>query len=93
MLRVDPEGGPRQLARTLDGEEEEARRGTGYLLELSLTRPGALPPEPSRPSAFTPDPPTAVARLSDLISKPGCLLGSLFGLGVAFVVLVLMLVI
>lgn len=45
VLRVDPEGGPRQLARTLDGEEEEARRGTGYLLELSLTRPGALPPD------------------------------------------------
>lgn len=49
-------------------------------------------PAPPRPSAFTPDPPTAVARISDLISKPGCLLGSLFGLGVAFVVLVLILV-
>ncbi|MGW1952514.1 hypothetical protein ACWCPI_07065 [Streptomyces sp. NPDC001920] len=45
VLRVDPEGGPRQLAQMLDGEGEENRRGTGYLLELSLTRPGALPPD------------------------------------------------
>ncbi|MFJ8539114.1 hypothetical protein [Streptomyces sp. NPDC093591] len=45
VLRVDPEGGPRQLAQTLDDEGEEARRGTGYLLELSLTRPDALPPD------------------------------------------------
>ncbi|WP_030819843.1 MULTISPECIES: hypothetical protein [Streptomyces] len=45
VLRVDPEGGPRQLARTLDGGEEEVRRGTGYLLEPSLARPGALPPD------------------------------------------------
>ncbi|WP_128435412.1 hypothetical protein [Streptomyces cyaneus] len=45
VLRVGPEGGPRQLAETLDDEGEEARRGTGYLLELSLTRPDALPPD------------------------------------------------
>ncbi|WP_369170490.1 hypothetical protein AB5J49_22950 [Streptomyces sp. R28] len=45
ILRVDPEGGPRQLAGTLDNEGEEARRGTGYLLELSLTRSDTLPPD------------------------------------------------
>ncbi|MCX4907386.1 hypothetical protein [Streptomyces sp. NBC_00878] len=49
VLRVDPDGGVRQLAASLDeprgGEGEEARRGTGYLLELSLTRPGVLPPD------------------------------------------------
>ncbi|MDF3144968.1 MULTISPECIES: hypothetical protein [unclassified Streptomyces] len=45
VLRVDPEGGPRQLAGTLDDEGEEARRGTGYLLELSLTRADAQPPD------------------------------------------------
>ncbi|MFD0005634.1 hypothetical protein ACFVJ4_24875 [Streptomyces sp. NPDC127178] len=49
VLRVDPDGGVRQLAASLDesrgGEGEEARAGVGYLLELSLTRPGALPPD------------------------------------------------
>ncbi|MER6035276.1 hypothetical protein ABT133_15385 [Streptomyces sp. NPDC001835] len=47
VRRVDPDGGVRQLAESLgrprdDGEETPS--GTGYLLELSLTRPGALPP-------------------------------------------------
>ncbi|MFJ4899421.1 hypothetical protein [Streptomyces sp. NPDC088727] len=41
--RVDPDGGVRQLAGSLGGEE--VRPGTGYLLELSLTRPGVLPPD------------------------------------------------
>ncbi|MFF5479350.1 hypothetical protein ACFY5C_18685 [Streptomyces sp. NPDC012935] len=49
VRRVDPDGGVRQLAASLDdsrgGEGEEARPGTGYLLALSLTRPGALPPD------------------------------------------------
>jgi hypothetical protein len=47
VLRVDPDGEVRQLAASLSrgGEGEEAQRGTGYLLELSLTRPGALPPD------------------------------------------------
>ncbi|MFJ9815677.1 hypothetical protein ACIRU3_10450 [Streptomyces sp. NPDC101151] len=48
VRRVDPDGGVRQLAASLDesraDEGEKAQRGTGYLLELSLTRPGALPP-------------------------------------------------
>lgn len=43
VWRVDPDDGVRQLAESLSGEE--ARRGTGYLLELSLTRPGVLPPD------------------------------------------------
>ncbi|MEW2256430.1 hypothetical protein [Streptomyces sp. NPDC047869] len=47
VRRVDPDGGARQLAESLDhasGDGEETPSGTGYLLELSLTRPGALPP-------------------------------------------------
>ncbi|GHI02546.1 hypothetical protein AQI88_14430 [Streptomyces cellostaticus] len=40
VLRVDPDGGVRQLAAEL-----ESRGGSGYVLELSLTRPGALPPD------------------------------------------------
>ncbi|MEU9088679.1 hypothetical protein [Streptomyces sp. NPDC048428] len=43
VWRVDPDDGVRRLADSLGGEE--ARRGTGYLLELSLTRPGVLPPD------------------------------------------------
>ncbi|MFF8475376.1 hypothetical protein [Streptomyces sp. NPDC015414] len=47
VRRVDPDGGVRRLAESLghshdDGEQTQS--GTGYLLELSLTRPGALPP-------------------------------------------------
>ncbi len=45
VRRVDPDGGVRQLAESLVGGENEDGRGTGYLLELSLTRPGALPPD------------------------------------------------
>lgn len=46
VLRVDPDDGVRKLSDSLRGEgEERGRRGTGYLLELSLTRPGALPPD------------------------------------------------
>ncbi|MGW0824958.1 hypothetical protein [Streptomyces sp. NPDC002845] len=53
VRRVDPDVEVRQLADSLadsragspGGEAEESRRGTGYLLELSLTRPGALPPD------------------------------------------------
>ncbi|MBB5933900.1 hypothetical protein [Streptomyces zagrosensis] len=49
VLRVDPDGGVRQLADSLvgasNGEGAENRRATGYVLELSLTRPGALPPD------------------------------------------------
>ncbi|MGV9904062.1 hypothetical protein ACWDU8_16520 [Streptomyces sp. NPDC003388] len=47
VRRVDPDGGVRQLAGSLGDSHddgEESRRGTGYLLELSLTRPGTLPP-------------------------------------------------
>ncbi|MGN5637359.1 hypothetical protein AAIO99_35590, partial [Streptomyces sp. AC154] len=43
VCRVDPDGGVRHLADSLGGEE--ARPGTGYLLELSLNRPGVLPPD------------------------------------------------
>ncbi|MFD7048877.1 hypothetical protein ACFWBS_40525 [Streptomyces mirabilis] len=45
VRRVDPDGGVRKLAGSLAVEGEEARRGTGYLLELSFTGPGALPPD------------------------------------------------
>ncbi|MCX4457772.1 hypothetical protein OG585_34980 [Streptomyces sp. NBC_01340] len=45
VRRVDPDGGVRQLTRSLAGESEEARRGTGYLLELPLTGPVAPPPD------------------------------------------------
>ncbi|MFJ9848957.1 hypothetical protein [Streptomyces sp. NPDC101150] len=45
VRRVDPDGGVRQLADSLGGEAGEKEPGTGYLLELSLTRPGALPPD------------------------------------------------
>lgn len=45
VRRVDPDGGVRLLADSLGGESTEARPGTGYLLELSLTKPGALPPD------------------------------------------------
>ncbi|MGC9535354.1 hypothetical protein [Streptomyces sp. UG1] len=45
VRRVDSEGGIRQLAETLDGDGGQAWRGTGHLLELSLTRPDALPPD------------------------------------------------
>ncbi|QKW51371.1 hypothetical protein [Streptomyces buecherae] len=46
VRRVDPEGGVRQLADSLSGEgAEQAARGTGYLLKLELSRPGAVPPE------------------------------------------------
>ncbi|MDX3752044.1 hypothetical protein [Streptomyces sp. AK08-02] len=43
VRRVDPDGGVRQLAGRL-GEDDFPGR-TGYLLELLLTRPGALPPD------------------------------------------------
>ncbi|MFG2746141.1 hypothetical protein ACGFY0_39545 [Streptomyces chartreusis] len=45
LRRVDSDGGIRQLAETLDGEGGEAWHGTGHLLELSLNRPDALPPD------------------------------------------------
>ncbi|MFJ1604752.1 hypothetical protein ACIOHS_15510 [Streptomyces sp. NPDC088253] len=45
VRRVGPDGGVRKLAGSLAGEGEEARRATGYLLELSLTGPGVLPPD------------------------------------------------
>lgn len=49
VRRVDGDDGVRRLAASLDeprgGEDEAAPRATGYLLELSLTRPGALPPD------------------------------------------------
>ncbi|GAA2255111.1 hypothetical protein GCM10010415_14480 [Streptomyces atrovirens] len=45
IRRFDPGGGIRQLAETLDGEGDEARHSAGHLLELSLTRPDALPPD------------------------------------------------
>jgi hypothetical protein len=45
VRRVDPDGGVRQLTRSLAGEGEQARRGTGYLLELPLTGPVAPPPD------------------------------------------------
>ncbi|NUP20836.1 MAG: hypothetical protein HOZ81_33120 [Streptomyces sp.] len=45
VRRVDSDGGVRQLAETLDGEGGEAWRGTGHLLELSLDRPDARPPD------------------------------------------------
>ncbi|MGI5376568.1 hypothetical protein ACQEV2_20435 [Streptomyces sp. CA-251387] len=45
IRRVDSDGGIRQLAETLDREGGDAWRGTGHLLELSLDRPGALPPD------------------------------------------------
>ncbi|GGZ87245.1 hypothetical protein [Streptomyces echinoruber] len=52
IRRVDPADGVRQLATSLDeprgGEDEEGerpRRATGYLLELSFTRPGVQPPD------------------------------------------------
>ncbi|MFE3637935.1 hypothetical protein [Streptomyces cellostaticus] len=47
VRRVDPDGGVRQLAESLGharGDGEETPSATGYLLELSLTRPGAVPP-------------------------------------------------
>ncbi|MFF3378491.1 hypothetical protein ACFYXF_36745 [Streptomyces sp. NPDC002680] len=44
VRRVDPDGGIRQLAAQLGGGDEFPP-GTGYLLELSLTRPGVLPPD------------------------------------------------
>ncbi|MFD7428336.1 hypothetical protein ACFV6Z_14950 [Streptomyces sp. NPDC059818] len=43
VWRVDPDDGVRQLADSLGGAE--VRRGTGYLLELSVTGPGVLPPD------------------------------------------------
>ncbi|MEV0781684.1 hypothetical protein AB0I52_01570 [Streptomyces sp. NPDC050423] len=43
VWRVDPDDGVRQLADSLGGEE--VLPGTGYLLELSLTGPGELPPD------------------------------------------------
>ncbi|MFE0255395.1 hypothetical protein [Streptomyces sp. NPDC059010] len=48
VRRVDSDGGVggvRQLAETLDGEGGQAWRGTGHLLELSLDRPDARPPD------------------------------------------------
>ncbi|MEU5086292.1 hypothetical protein [Streptomyces sp. NPDC021356] len=48
VRRVGPDDGVRQLAASLGesrGEEdEEGRPGGGFLLEVSLTRPGTLPP-------------------------------------------------
>ncbi|WP_037858679.1 hypothetical protein [Streptomyces sp. NRRL S-340] len=48
VRRVDPDDGVRRLAALLAGshagEDEEGRSGGGYLLEVSLTRPGVLPP-------------------------------------------------
>lgn len=44
VRRVDPDGGIRRLAAQL-GSGDEFPPGTGYLLELSLTRPGVLPPD------------------------------------------------
>ncbi|MFE2033723.1 hypothetical protein ACFXBB_10765 [Streptomyces scopuliridis] len=46
VSRVDPDGGVRRLAGLLSGEgAEDDRHGTGYLLELALTKPGSLPPD------------------------------------------------
>lgn len=45
VWRVDPDGGVRRLADSLGGEGGEERTGAGYLLELSLTKPGSLPPD------------------------------------------------
>lgn len=44
VRRVDPDCGVRRLAGKL-GSGDEFPRGTGCLLELSLARPGALPPD------------------------------------------------
>ncbi|KUF13569.1 hypothetical protein [Streptomyces silvensis] len=60
----------------------------------------AYPPPPSGlasaapplPSVFTPDVPTGAARLSDMLNKPGCLIGALLTPVALLVVLVLMLV-
>ncbi|PVE04568.1 hypothetical protein [Streptomyces scopuliridis] len=45
VSRVGPDGGVRRLADLLGGEGAEDRHGTGYLLELALTKPGSLPPD------------------------------------------------
>ncbi|MGN9755480.1 hypothetical protein [Streptomyces sp. SD31] len=45
IRRVDSDGGVRQLAEKLDGDGGDAWHGTGQLLELSLTRANALPPD------------------------------------------------
>ncbi|MFI9051647.1 hypothetical protein [Streptomyces sp. NPDC053427] len=45
VRRVDPDGGVRRLADSLGGEAGEQQPGTGYLLELPLTEPGAVPPD------------------------------------------------
>ncbi|MEV4973358.1 hypothetical protein [Streptomyces scopuliridis] len=45
VSRVGPDGGVRRLADLLSGEGAEDRHGTGYLLELALTKPGSLPPD------------------------------------------------
>ncbi|GHH13103.1 hypothetical protein [Streptomyces lanatus] len=45
IRRVDSDGGVRQLAERLDGEGGQEWRGAGLLLELSLDRADALPPD------------------------------------------------
>ncbi|MFE0804410.1 hypothetical protein [Streptomyces sp. NPDC058812] len=45
VRRVDPAGGTRRLADCLGDEDEEAGHFSGYLFELSLTRPGASVPD------------------------------------------------
>ncbi|AQS68802.1 hypothetical protein [Streptomyces pactum] len=45
IRRVDPAGGTRRLADCLGDGDEEAGHFSGYLFELSLTRPGTSVPE------------------------------------------------
>lgn len=45
VRRADPERGVRGLAARVMGGEGGHPRGTGYLLEASLDRPGTLPPD------------------------------------------------
>ncbi|MEU4178699.1 hypothetical protein [Streptomyces sp. NPDC026589] len=45
VRRADPERGVRGLAAQVAGGEGGHLRGTGYLLEASLDRPGTLPPD------------------------------------------------
>ncbi|QYA95208.1 hypothetical protein KZO11_16850 [Streptomyces anulatus] len=45
VRRADPEGGVRGLATQVMGGEGGHPRGTGYLLEPALDRPGTLPPD------------------------------------------------
>ncbi len=45
VRRADPEGGVRGLATQVMGGEGGHPRGTGYVLEPALDRPGTLPPD------------------------------------------------